>query len=357
MTQPDKTPLHIVIPGRLDTPTGGFVYDRHMIAGLQAGGRCAGVHLLAGSFPNASAETIAAAATQLAALPTAAWVIVDGLALTPLAPCFRQASGRLRLIALIHHPLCDEPGQRKEDAQRLFRQECRALAAVDGVIVTSQTTRARLADFGLAPERIQVVIPGAIAQRPLPRRRRRRTAPTEILSVGSLIPRKGQDILLEALARRRRSRWHLTLVGPARDRRFARRLRLRARALRLLRRITFSGTLAPHRLRRCYSAADLFVLSSRHEGFGIVLAEALAHGLPIVATRAGAIPEVLPGNLAILVPPDDARALGRALAVLLAHRASRMQAARRTRGAAERPRRWSDAAHEFQIAVDRIISR
>lgn len=356
MTAPPSPSVYFVIPGRLDTPTGGFVYDRKMIAGLRAADRCAGVVVLPGSFPCPSPAAVTAASALLNAIPDQAWMIVDGLALTPLAPLFEAAAARMNMIALIHHPLCDETGLTAAEAVALFERERRALSIVRGIIVTSETTRRRLADFHIPACRTIVVRPGAVDRPAAPRRQQPDNGSAELLSVCSLIPRKGQDLLLDALAPLRHQRWQLTLVGAARDPGFARRLRLRARALRLSRRVAFTGELSSRQLRCRYHAADLFVLASRHEGFGIVLGEALAHGLPVVATRAGAIPEAVPMQAATLVSPRNKAALSGALRRLVHHRTARLRAAAVARRFARHCRHWQTAAGEFQIALDRIIA-
>jgi Glycosyltransferase len=357
MTDAAATPVFVVVPGRLQTPTGGFVYDRQMVAGLRTAGRCAGVVELPGAFPRPSTDAIHAAVERLSALPDQAWVVVDGLALTPLASAFAALANRSNLIALVHHPLCDEPGLTASEAADLFRRERAALTRVHGVIVTSETTGRRLAAFAVAPERISVVTPGAIDRRPHPRRRPRAAGHPRLLSVGSLVPRKGQDVLLRALAPLRHAPWRLTLVGPARDAAFARRLRLHSRSLRLAHRVAFLGAVSAQAVHRCYATADLFVLASRHEGFGIVLVEALAHGLPVVATRVGAIPEAVPGGSAVLVPPANPAALTTALRPLIFRRTARLQAATHGRRFARHGRHWQDAAVDFQTALDRIIAK
>ncbi len=351
------TTVHVIIPGRLDTPTGGFVYDRRMVAGLCATGRCAGVIMLPGAFPSPSPAAVDAAAKLLAALDDGTWLLVDGLALTPLAPLFCAAATRLNLIALIHHPLCDESGLSPAATAALFQRERDALCCVRGVIVTSATTGRRLADFAVPADRIAVVTPGAV-DRPQHRRRGgQRKAPAEVLSVGSLIPRKGQDLLLAALASLRRCRWRASLVGAARDASFARHLRLRIRALGLGCRVRICGALPAHRLNRCYQRADLFVLASRHEGFGMVLPEALAHGLPVIATTAGAIPESVPAGSATLVPSDDLPALTRAMRPLLSRPTTRLVAASRAQRFARHARCWSTAVQEFETALNRIMAQ
>lgn len=346
MATGDTGRFHFVLPGSPETPTGGFVYDRSMIAALGRAGRLAGVHVLPGAFPDPSTPARAAADRMIAALPDGARLIVDGLALTPLAAIFAAHGNRLSIVALVHHPLADETGLSAAERCRLHAGEIRALALTKGVLVTSAHTAARLAAFDVPPERIRVVRPGT-AQ---PRGRRRPVivgAAPRMLCVASLTPRKGQDVLLRALARLRRLEWRLTLAGPPRDPVFARRLRLLARALGLADRIAFAGPVPAPQLAAFYRAADVFVLPSHYEGFGMAAADAAAHGVPIVATDAGALAEALDGTSSRLVPPGDHRALARALLPVL--RKKRRPRARR------HLRSWARAAHEFVAALDELV--
>jgi glycosyltransferase involved in cell wall biosynthesis len=230
-----------------------------------------------------------------------------------------------------------------------------ALALAAGVIATSAETARRLADFGVDQNRIAVVRPAAVADR-LPPRRPPKDRPPRLLSVGSLVPRKAQDELLRALAPLRRAPWRLTLVGAPRDHHFARRLRLLVRALGLAERVSIPGAIAASRLPPHYAGSDLFVLPSRHEGFGIAFVEALAHGLPVVARRIGAVAEALPAAAAWLPAEAGARPLTALLRPLLLRHPARAAAASRARTAARRLRTWRTARGEFLNALDRMIS-
>lgn len=345
--------FHFLLPGPAETVSGGFLYDRRMIGALRRAGLLASLITLPDCFPCPPPAVIARAQDDLAALPAGSWLIADGLALAPL--CERIAAlkdGRLHVVALIHHPLCDEGGLSAPERARLFESERRALAGTRHVIVTSATTARRLADFGVVAERITVVPPGITrAVGTGARRRRDDDCVVRILSVGSLVPRKGQDVLVQALARVRGLPWQLTLIGPARDRRFARRLRTLSRSFGLSARIRFSGSLPPTRLEQRYGKADIFALPSRMEGYGIALAEAMAHGLAIVTTPAGAIPEVVPATAGVFVPPDAVKPLARALAALIRDPNRRR---RLRRGALEAPaagRTWATAEADFIAAL------
>lgn len=348
--------VHVLLPGPTTTVSGGFLYDRRMIVALKRAGRLGSLITLPDCFPFPPADVVTRAEARLAALPDGSWLIVDGLALTPLNERIAAlADGRLRVVALIHHPLCDEGGVSEAERARLFASERRALAAARHVIVSSATTAHRLADFDVAAGRIAIVPPGITravgAGAP---RRHDHASGVRLLSVGSLVPRKGHDVLMQALARLRRLSWRLTLVGPERDRRCARRLRCLSRSLGLSARVRFAGSVRPNALEQCYREADLFVLPSRMEGYGIALAEAMAHGLPIVTTPAGAIPEVVPATAGVFVQPGAVKPLARALAMLIRER---KHLGRLRRGALKAPaarRTWASAEAAFLAALARI---
>jgi glycosyltransferase involved in cell wall biosynthesis len=344
---------HFVLPGPPETPTGGFAYDRQMIAALARAGRLAGTVVLAGDFPRPSPDAIMAAARAVAALPAGAAVVVDGLAFAPLADVFAAAVPRLGLYALVHHPLADETGLGSGERAWLYAQERRALALAKGVVVTSAHTARRLAELAVPAQRIRVVRPGIETRRPARGGARFRPAtgappPPVLLCVGSLAPRKGQDVLLRALAGLRTLDWRLLLAGPARHPAYAGRLRRLAGALGLAPRVAFLGAVSEAALAGLYRSAQLFVFPSHYEGFGIAVAEAAAYGLPIVASDAGAIPEAVEGARYRLVPPGDPAALAHALRPFLA--ASGRLAAAPPRGRPNRP--WRQAGCEFVAALD-----
>lgn len=341
--------LYFALPGRPETPTGGFVYDRHMLCALRVRGRLAGCLVLPGEYPEPGDEARSAAARMMRELPDSAALIVDGLGFSPLFETFAAEAGRLVIYALVHHPLCDETALSPATRARLFERERQALALARGIVVTSRHTEARLADFDVPAERIRVVQPGIDVVRRRPASSARDPV---LLCVASLTPRKGQDVLLRALARVRRFAWRLLLVGPARDAAYAGRLRRLARDLRLADRIAFSGAMKASALARLYGAADLFVLPSYHEGYGIAVAEAAGHGLPVIASDAGAIPEAVAGARHRLVPPGNIEALADALRCVLCARS--VAGARWSPPVDTRPRSWSSAGQDFIAALETL---
>jgi glycosyltransferase involved in cell wall biosynthesis len=351
---PEGRSVAVLLPGPAETPTGGFVYDRHIIAALRRSARLAEVIALPDAFPDPSPAAVVCAARALAKLPDGRIVLADGLALTPLLPVLCHHLARLSVVALVHHPLCDETGLSADRHATLFNQERSALARVRGVIVTSRHTARRLADFAVPTDRIRVVPPGVGRPRPPLRRRPNRTAETgpRLLCVGSLVPRKGQDLLLRSLAGLRRYPWRLDLVGSARDRRFAARLQRLAHNLGIAHRVRLRGSVRA--VDPYYRRADLFVLPSHHEGFGMALAEAAAHRIPIVTSAVGAIPEALAGVPATLLPPGKGAALTHALRRLLARPAALRSNAAAIRRHRLRP--WSVTGGEFLAMLDELLT-
>lgn len=287
--------LRLVIPGSIDQATGGYRYAKRILGAWGDG-----------PLPIVDGEP----ASCLARRRAGETLLIDGLALPalydrlPLPDC----------AALIHHPLGLETGLAPARARALLAAEAAALGKVARIVTTSEPTRRDLIAMGVDAAKIRVVEPGtqgaraACARRGLPR----------ILCVATLTPRKDHPTLLRALARVRGARWRAVFVGPLdRDPAQTRKVRATIAALRLGRRIVLAGERGEADLARAYARAHIFALPSRHEGYGMAFAEALAHRLPVAGVAAGAVPSVVPRKAGILVRPGDARALARALAALL----------------------------------------
>nr|WP_240905524.1 glycosyltransferase family 4 protein [Thiorhodococcus mannitoliphagus] len=256
---------------------------------------------------------------------------------------------RLDLVALIHHPLALETGLASAEAQRLRNSEQRALGWVRKVITTSASTARALDAYEVAQERLVVVPPGTD---PAPLAKGSRGPDLNLLCVATLTPRKGHAVLFEALSRIRDLPWRLTCIGSTtRDAEQTAVLEAAIATLGLGDRVRLAGELDAACLDAEYDAADAFVLASFHEGYGMVLAEALARGLPVVSTTAGAIPQTLPEAAALLVPPGNVEALAAALRTLIEDRPLRASLAAGARAARAGLPSWESACHAFAAAV------
>ena len=341
------------VPGDLATPTGGYAYDRRIVTELAALGWDVEVLDLGDGFPHPSASERMAASARLAALPVDRPVVIDGLAFGVLPGAAEALQETHRLVALVHHPLALETGLSPEQSEALRASERGALSFAGHVIATSAATaRLLAADLGVPSGRLTVVRPGTDRVTVAARENR---GTVSLLSVGSVVPRKGYDVLVAALARLADLPWRATIVGDrTRSPETARRLDDEVVRLGLAERVTCTGAVAPENLPAYYAAADLFVLPSRFEGYGMVYAEAIAHGLPVIGTTAGAIPDTVPAGAGVLVPPDNAEALATVLRRLIENPQQRQRLAQGARAAAAQFPSWEAQAALFGNVLDNL---
>lgn len=345
--------IAFAVPGSLDTPTGGYAYDKRIVGELRARGWDVNVIDLGEGFPRPSVSQLVRAGEILAAASAGRPIVVDGLAFGVMGDAAARLGSSRTLIALVHHPLAHESGISDDDAARFLASERAALSRVRHVIVTSPATKRLVAEeYGVAAEDITVVRPGnervVIAPRP-------DTGTVSLLSVGSLVPRKGHDVLIPALATLKDLPWRLRIAGdPTRDPAMARELEAEIARLGLQDRIVLLGAVSDAALAALYSEADAFVLASRFEGYGMAYAEAIAHGLPVIATRTGAVPETVPQGAALFVAPDDADALADALRDLIGDRALRERLSQGARNAAADLPTWRHSGELFAKVLERF---
>ena len=347
-----RRPINLVIPGPPDTRTGGFIYDARVADGLRRARRMGELLSLGPGYPEAESGRLETDIAALGARKRPGVTVIDGLCFTALSARRGHRPWPAPTVALVHHPLCDETGLPDTDRRALFDAERQALATACGCIVTSGATGRRLADFGCGPGSVRVVPPGLDRPDAVPVRDG--AGPVRLLCVANLIPRKGHDVLLEALAGLAHLDWRLDLVGPAPDRAWAARI---------------AGTAARHpaaariRIHRevddpsgFYRRSDVFVLASRHEGFGMALAEAMAFGLPVLSCRAGAISDTVPADAGILVHPDDPAAFAAALSRLITDARLRSRLGTAGRAASRQFADWDATARSFSAAVDALTA-
>ncbi|MFC5067248.1 glycosyltransferase family 4 protein [Flaviflagellibacter deserti] len=339
--------LTFVFPGDLARPTGGYGYDRRIIAELRDMGWTVETLSLIGAYPFPTDRERAAAAEAFAAIPDRSLVVVDGLAFAVLPEIARTHARRLGLVGLVHHPLSHESGLNTAAIRTLHESEREALACARAVIVTApKTSKLVVEEFGVDAGVVTVAEPGtdrfghALG----------RGDPPVLLTLGSLIERKGHDVLIDALKRLTDLPWRARFVGEASDPEWA--AMLRERAAGLGERVTFAGPTdnAHHEL----LGADIFVLPSRYEGYGMAFTEALACGLPVVGCPVGVLPDVLRDGSGTMVPVGDVDALERALRDLLSDPKRRAETARAAARAGSLLPVWAETAHRFGAALERV---
>lgn len=352
-----STPVAFAVPGDLAAPTGGYAYAREILARFADCGIDASHIALPGAFPFPDANDIAETERLFRAIPARTPLLIDGLAFGAM-PHDLVAALPHPIAALVHHPLALETGLDGDVAARLERSERLALAAADHVIATSQTTAATLVhDYAVSRTKLTVAVPGV-----MPRRRARSSGvaaqddrAVKLLSVGAISERKGYDILVAALSQIADADWTLDIIG-SRDRNpdVAARLDDQIAKAGLGDRIRLSGAVTTGELERAYQEADLFVLSSRYEGYGMVLTEALACGLPIVSTTGGAAAQTVPDAAALKVAPDDPAALRAALVAIINDPQARAARGDAAWAVAERLPRWDDTTATIARALKEL---
>jgi glycosyltransferase involved in cell wall biosynthesis len=339
--------VYVVVPDGIDDPvrpSGGNTYDRHLCRELGSHGWSARSCAVAGFWGRPDAASFAALEGTLRQIPDDAVVLVDGLIASAAPEVLVPQASRLRLIVLVHMPL----GHRPPDAAARQRERAVLNTAI-ATVTTSAWSRRRLIElYDLPAHRVHVAEPGVEAAEP--------ASGTEgggaLLCVGAVAFEKGHDILLGALESISALSWHCTCVGSLdRDPAFVEGLRRRSLDAGLGERVLFPGPRTGADLDRSYVSADLLVHASRAETYGLVVTEALARGLPVIAAEVGGLVEALGEGAAgtrpgLLVAPEDPVALGEALSAWLGDAELR---ARLRRAASERREslpRWSTTTAE-----------
>jgi glycosyltransferase involved in cell wall biosynthesis len=301
------------IPGDIQTQTGGYIYDRRLLGELRAQGREVEHLELGASFPYPTPADTRDAAEKLSRIPDTCPVIIDGLALGALDPS-AVAAMSAPLVALIHHPLAMEGGLEASRREYLFQTERDNLRLARHVIVTSPHTAKLLRRaYGVPGKRITIAQPGT--DQPV-------LAPKNldlplIVSVGIQVPRKGHDVLLRALAEIIHIPWQAVIAGSVLDSAYGATLEQMRAQMGLTTRVRLAGHVSGDELAELYRQASVFALATRFEGYGMVFNEAMAHGLPIVSCRTGAVPDTVAAEASVLVLPDNPDLFAAALSRVL----------------------------------------
>lgn len=346
--------LAFAVPGDLTLATGGYAYDRRILSELAGLGFRADVVALGDGFPEPGEAAREQARQAFAGIPDRCPTIVDGLALGVLPAEAAELSARAPLIALIHHPLAFETGLGPARRQALLTSEREALAAARHVVVTSRSTAGVLTEhYDVPPERITVAEPGIDRVPAAETTAGERHGPVRLLAVGAVVPRKAYDVLVDALARIRRLDWTAEIVGdPDRDPATAAALTRQIAEAGLAERIRLTGRLDDKALVHRYRDADIFVISSLYEGYGMVVAEALSHGLPIVGTSGGALAQTIPEAAGLKVAPGDAAALASAIERVVGERTLRDTLARGARTEGNKLPSWRTSADKIAALIE-----
>ncbi|HEY3529612.1 MAG TPA: glycosyltransferase family 4 protein [Nocardioides sp.] len=341
--------LYAVLPESVDDParpSGGNVYDRRVLDGLAAGGRPVTELRVGGAWPTPEPADLHALQELLCGIPDGSVVLVDGLIASRAASVLCEYAARLRLVVLLHMPIGPDPDEEL------------VLTSARAILATSAWTRQRVRGwYGL--RRVDLALPGVDRVAPFAPRANPGGG-TSLLCVAAVHPGKGHDVLFEALARLGDRAWRLTCVGSLDvDPDHVATLQTQVYARSWERRVVFTGPLTGGALAAAYHHADLLVLPSRSESYGMVVGEALAHGVPVVASEVGGVPEAMgrvpfvpmPG---LLVPPEDPEALATALRAWLDDPGLRERLVQTVERRRPRLRGWDETVADVTAVLDRV---
>jgi glycosyltransferase involved in cell wall biosynthesis len=300
--------VYFLITGDLHSLTGGYLYNMHMINGLKKNGHTVNVLGTDWQWKDSNGfEKICR--YHLEKLPPGSCVVIDSLVLASMYLMVQEFGGSLIFFGLIHLPASYDilSGVQGE----LGREELLALNHMHGVIVTGRFSFDLLCNAGLNPLKIRIVEPGTD---PFPRKKHYKPVPSELLCISNYSALKAQDLLIRALYRLSGKDWMLHFYGDLnRDKEYTALLRSLIRQLKMEHRIILNGIVERHEISKVFLKADLFVMPSLFESYGMALTESLAHGIPVVSTRAGNIPFTVPAGMGLLIEPGNEEQLEEAI--------------------------------------------
>ena len=339
----------LIVPAPFDAVSGGYAYDRRIVAGLRDVGHKVRVIELAGAHPITDEFARDAACAAWDSIGEGVRPIIDGLALPAFVGLDDALSAR-NPVGLIHHPTALETGFGADERAALMAIEKRLLPRLARIVVTSEATGERLAaDFGVDQDRIKVVVPGTDDA---PRSIGSGGPGCHILSIGTLVPRKGHDVLLRALARLFDLDWQLTIVGsPERDPIYARALEALVEELGITRPVRFAGEVVGDALEALWQRADVFALATHWEGYGMAIAEALKRGVPVAVTDGGAAGRLVTPESGVACPVGDRINLSKALRRLIFGSALRRNMAEAAWHVGQTLPSWDMQVREFAQAL------
>lgn len=346
--------IGLLIYGSLDTLSGGYLYDRKLVAFLREQGD--EVNIISLPWRNYAAHLSDNLSFRLP--PNLDILIQDELNHPSLLAANQHKP--YPVVSLVHHLRCSE--LRPAWQNNFYRLvERRYLQSVDGFIFNSQTTRKVVTSLiGNKKPEIVAYPPtdrfGAALPEAFVLSRAAEPAPLRLLFIGNVIPRKGLETLLEAL-HRSSTTFHLDVVGSiVSDPAYGQKMQRLATVYGLRSTVNFHGPLDNLPLIEKMRSAQVMVVPSSYEGFGIVYLEGMAFGLPAIGTTAGAAGEIIAdGETGFLVHPGDAATLAARLEALSADRNLLARLAFNARQRYQHQPSWQQTAGEIREFLKTMI--
>ncbi len=333
-------------PSRL---TGGYLYHAEVFARISRLGISMVQIVASGANPQVQREAAHGFCRQFDPRPFDI-IVVDALAATVCAPGLDRWRAQRPVVAMVH-----ELPSVASNADAASSAEAPLLRA-DVLIAVSAHGQAVLIERGVPAERIIIARPGANRLRLSPRTTTPPSGPVMVLAVAQWIPRKGILTLVEAWTQLDQRNARLMLIGETdADPAYAAQVRAVIRTTPHAN-IEARGPVSDAKLVDMYHRTDIFALPTRYEGYGMVFAEAMIAGIPVIAGAVGPVPGIV-GNGGILVPPDDVPALVQALDTMIGNPYQRQAYAVAARQRAANLPTWEVTTTAFTEALTRAVHR
>jgi len=338
--------LHFFIPGDLNALTGGYIYDKRIVEGLRLCGNMVRLHSLASDFPFPSSESKLQCQKSIRSLPKGEIVIFDSLVFGSIPELLREIKHDNPIVALIHLPLSMNTTFVDEKRKSVSILEKEAFALANLIIVTSHFTEKLLLETGVDQSLIKVVIPGAEAHL---HKKYYKRLPRELITVSNYTRNKGYLHLINALSNLKHLNWQLNCYGNIYfDPEYVKELSDLIVENNLSDRIFLHSSISGYELSEAYIHSDLLIHPSGFESYGMVLVEALVHGIPVITSKGGAITQTVPASMGVFFDADDKNSLGKALAHVFTDENLFKKLCNETSKYIHGARRWEKSVKEFE---------
>jgi glycosyltransferase involved in cell wall biosynthesis len=341
--------LHFLCPGDINSLTGSHIFTKRFAEGLKKNGHQITIHQLSNDFPFPSDKSLQTVQTILSLIPESDTIIFDNLISSSISALLKECAHRNHLICLFHLPLSIYPGFSVYQREMLAFSESESLGFIHHILAVGPFVEKFLLQQGIDKKKIILTFPGV---EDCPQKKIYQPKPYRLLSVANLIRSKGHVTLVKALSALNNINWILDCYGDLDlDRQYLADLQALIRRNNLQNKIFIHGTISGKALSDAYLSADLFIHPSEFETYGIALTEALAHGIPVIASTGGGTLSTVPASMGKFFKPDDVYGLETILEVVfenteiykkLCNEASRYKSQAIT---------WQKSADDFELAM------
>jgi glycosyltransferase involved in cell wall biosynthesis len=299
--------IHFVISGDIHKLTGGSIYNERIMSGLKLCGHDVKVHHLNDDFPFPSDKSLEYCRKDLLAIKTGEPVIIDSLVFGVIPDVLKKLSQANPVIALIHLLLSSNSDFTAYEFMLVKRSEREALKFAAKIIATSSYTEMELLNLGMDKDKIRIIIPGVDIY---PQKKSFNETPGHLVCISNYTPGKGHIVLVHALRKLKDKAWELHCYGnmdfnPG----YVAWLNGVIQSSGLKDRFFLHPPLERHQLTDVLLLADLFIHPSDFETYGMAVTEALAHGVPVIASSGGGIRQTIPESMGRFFEPGDADGL------------------------------------------------